>query len=36
MWKKLWKSIRNLVIVFLLDWLKNILIKVGIKKEGGK
>jgi len=35
MWKKIWESLRNLIIIFLLDWMKKILVKVGIKKEGG-
>ena len=36
MWKTLWKTLRNVFMIALLDWLKGILIKVGIKKEGGK
>jgi len=35
MWKKLWKSLRNLIIIFILDWLKKVLCKVGINKKKG-
>ena len=36
MWTNIWKTLWNVLIIALLDWLKNILIKIGIKKEGGK
>ena len=30
----MWKTLKNLIIIFLLNWLKNILCKIGINKKG--